>query len=229
MIHAWSAYGEEAASEHHFSKYYRRTSRLATPTSIASVIRGKLDFLRMVKGTADPVYRNLQSQFVKVFPDYLAIMQKENSVMLQRDVFISHSSKDKQDFAKPLADALISAGISVWYDEYEIKLGDSLLQKINEGLANSRYGIVVLSKSFFERNWPRRELDGLAAMENADGKPRILPVWHGCTFAEVAKLSPILAGLKAADSSTSDIPEIVKQVMEVVKPVRVSGTTQAKN
>jgi len=135
---------------------------------------------------------------------------------LKRDVFISHSSDDKLAIAKPLADALIASGHSVWYDEYEIKLGDSLLQKINEGLAHSRFGVVILSKSFFSKKWPQRELDGLTSLETAAGKSRIIPIWHGLAFEEVAKYSPILAGLMAADTSKDNLDRIVLKIAEVL-------------
>jgi TIR domain len=69
------------------------------------------------------------------------------------DVFISHASEDK-DFVRPLAEVLQKSGLSVWYDEFALKVGDSLRRKIDEGLAKSRYGIVILSHAFFTKNWP---------------------------------------------------------------------------
>jgi len=69
-------------------------------------------------------------------------------------VFISHATEDKTDFVRPLAEAL-RQHFSVWYDEYELTIGDSLLKKINEGLASSDYGVVILSPSFFQKKWPQ--------------------------------------------------------------------------
>lgn len=51
------------------------------------------------------------------------------------DLFISHASEDKADFVKPLADELINLGVSVWYDEYTLRIGDSLRRSIDQGLA----------------------------------------------------------------------------------------------
>ncbi len=79
------------------------------------------------------------------------------------DAFISHASEDKEEFVRPLAEALHEAGFSVWYDVFSLKIGDSLRRSIDRGLADSRYGIVVLSSAFFEKNWPQYELDGLIA------------------------------------------------------------------
>jgi len=64
------------------------------------------------------------------------------------DVFISHASEDKDAVVRPLAAALSNGGLKVWYDEFELKIGDSLRRKIDTGLANSRFGVIVLSRSF---------------------------------------------------------------------------------
>ena len=61
------------------------------------------------------------------------------------DVFICHASEDKDDFVRPLAEALRSHRLEVWYDEFALDVGDSLREAIDRGLATSRYGIVVLS------------------------------------------------------------------------------------
>ncbi len=108
------------------------------------------------------------------------------------DVFISHASEDKADVARPLAVLLVKAGLKVWLDEVELVLGDSLRRKIDLGLASSRFGVVVLSKQFFSKEWPQKELDGLAARE-ASGRRVILPVWHNITAQEITAHSPLLA------------------------------------
>ncbi|MBG6188208.1 TIR domain-containing protein [Flavobacterium sp. CAN_S2] len=64
------------------------------------------------------------------------------------DFFISHASEDKDDIVRSLADSLKENGFEVWYDEFELKIGDSLRKKIDSGLINSRFGIVIISPSF---------------------------------------------------------------------------------
>lgn len=71
------------------------------------------------------------------------------------DVFISHATEDKETLVRPLALALAQHGFKVWYDEFELKLGDSLSKSIDHGLVSSAYGIVILSKAFFSKNWPQ--------------------------------------------------------------------------
>ena len=77
------------------------------------------------------------------------------------DVFISHASEDKEEIVRPLATSLSHHGLDVWYDEFVLGIGDSLRQKIDYGLANSRVGLVVLSPSFIAKGWTNYELDGI--------------------------------------------------------------------
>ena len=81
------------------------------------------------------------------------------------DVFICHASEDKDDFVRPLAEALRAHHIEVWYDEFSLRVGDGLRQAIDRGLVNSQFGIVVLSPAFFRKRWTQRELNGLVARE----------------------------------------------------------------
>ena len=55
----------------------------------------------------------------------------------QYDVFISHASEDKDEIVRPLANALRSEGLEVWYDEFSLRIGDSLRRKIDHGLATT--------------------------------------------------------------------------------------------
>lgn len=129
------------------------------------------------------------------------------------DVFISHAGEDKVDVARPLAEALERTGLRVWLDEAQVKLGDSLRAKIDDGLAQSRFGVVVLSPSFFSKDWPQRELNGLLARESG-GEKTILPVWHEVTAKEITKYSPLLAD-RVAVSTESGIDAIVQQILRV--------------
>src|SRR5271156_3759587 len=114
-------------------------------------------------------------------------------------IFISHASEDKDAFVRPLAEALRKK-FNVWYDEYELKVGDSLRAKIDEGLHKADYGVVVLSPSFFNKKWTKAELDGLLALETSTHN-LILPVWYRVTLADVVEQSPTLAGRFAADGA----------------------------
>lgn len=123
------------------------------------------------------------------------------------DFFISHASEDKQEFVAALAAELTELGAAVFYDEATLKIGDSLRRNIDAGLRNSRYGVVILSTSFFKKEWPARELDGLTALE-VDGRNRILPIWHKVSKDEVATYSPTLADRVALNTSVQSVKEI---------------------
>ena len=131
------------------------------------------------------------------------------------DVFISHASEDKEDFVRPFTNCLKESGLNVWYDEFELRIGDSLRRAIDNGLRNSRYGIVVLSEAFFNKEWPQRELDGLFTRE-VNGEKVILPLWHKISKNEVLKYSPIIADLLAINTSSFTIEEIAKQISDRV-------------
>jgi hypothetical protein len=134
------------------------------------------------------------------------------------EVFISHATEDKDDVVRPLAHALDDRGIDVWYDEFELQVGDSLRRKIDHGIARSRFGIVVLSKSFFAKNWPQYELDGLVAQDMNDDRKRLLPIWHAITKEELLRQSPSLVDRVALNTATLTIDEIAAQLAEVIHP-----------
>lgn len=135
------------------------------------------------------------------------------------DVFISHAAEDKEEVVRPLATALLTAGLRVWYDEFELRLGDSLRRKIDAGLARSRFGVVVLSPSFFAKNWPQYELDGLVTREMT-GQQVILPLWHKVTKREVIERSPSLADKLARNTSEFTIEELAREIADVVSDPR---------
>jgi len=131
------------------------------------------------------------------------------------DAFISYASEDKDEFIRPLAQALTSKGFDIWFDEFELKVGDSLRQSIDRGLVNSKYGIVVLSKAFFDKNWPQYELNSLTARE-IDGKKVILPIWFNIDKQDVLKYSPNLADKFALSNKKMSIDEVADALADVL-------------
>ena len=88
-------------------------------------------------------------------------------------------ARDKELLVRPLAEDLVERGFDIWYDEFELTVGDSLRQSIDRGLASSRFGIVILSPAFLDKNWPQYELNGLTAreIEGGESDPPGL-AWH---------------------------------------------------
>ena len=140
---------------------------------------------------------------------------------LDYDVFLSHSSEDKDDFVRPLVLELKKLGVKVWFDEFELKLGDSLRKSIDKGLINSRFGIVVLSTSFFSRNWTQYELDGFVNRE-MNGFKVILPIWHNVTKSDVQNFSLSLADKVAINSTCKSVTKIAEEICTFLNQEKIN-------
>jgi hypothetical protein len=116
------------------------------------------------------------------------------------DVFVAHASEDKA-VAREFVRAIEARGLSVWFDEEELLPGDSLRRRISAGLRDSTVGLVLLSHSFFAKDWPQWELDGLTARYIAGEARVLIPVWHGVTVDDVRDFSPPLTALVTVGSS----------------------------
>lgn len=132
------------------------------------------------------------------------------------DVFISHASEDKDDVARPLAEALRKNGLSVWYDEFELRIGDSLRRKIDKGIANSNFGVIVISRDFISKGWTNYELDGLITRA-VNGEQTMLPIWHNITKREVINYSPSLADKLARSTTDFTVEEIADEIADLIQ------------
>lgn len=132
------------------------------------------------------------------------------------DVFISHASEDKDSIVRPLANALVSEGLKVWYDEFSLRIGDSLRQKIDKGLAMSRVGLVVLSPAFIGKGWTNYELDGIVTRA-VSGEQILLPIWHEITKQQVINFSPSLADKVARSTATHTVEEIASEISQLLR------------
>jgi len=132
------------------------------------------------------------------------------------DVFISHASEDKKDFVDPLVEKLQDSGVRVWYDTLEMQWGKSLREQIDNGIKRSKFAILVLSKNFFAKKWPQRELDGILAKEGMSGSAP-LPIWHNITQEELYEFSPTLTGLFAYSTDKYSVDDISKALSLILE------------
>ena len=131
------------------------------------------------------------------------------------DVFICHDSRDKAEAAKPLYDALVSKGLKVWYDEVSLELGDSLTEKIEEGIRQCRFGLVILSKNFLSNDrWAKNELQSFGTKQRVTNEKVVIPIWHGIDESDLADYSYWLLDKKGG--STSDIETLANQIKRIV-------------
>ena len=117
---------------------------------------------------------------------------------LLKSIFLCHSSNDKS-FVRKLSRDLILRGAKVWMDEAEIKLGDSLFDKIGSGIKNSKYLGVILSKASTNSNWVKKELDIALNREIKENRVVVLPI-----LLENCELPPFLESKLYADFSVSE-------------------------
>ena len=136
---------------------------------------------------------------------------------MKYDVFISHASEDKELIVRPLVTMLEKLSVRVWYDEFSLKLGDSLSVSIDKGLLESRFGIVVLSKSFLKKNWTDYEYRSLLSRQ-MNGQRIIIPLWYDITKEEVLSFSPYLADIFAGNVTPDNLQKTILSILKVVRP-----------
>lgn len=109
----------------------------------------------------------------------------------RRDVFLCHAWDDRQGAAKDLCDLLVSHGATVWFSEYDVGLGKSLLTEIDKGLRTSRAGIVLVTPAMLKT---LEAATGIASKELAAllATDRVIPIAHGTDFDALRDVSPLL-------------------------------------
>lgn len=131
------------------------------------------------------------------------------------DAFICHASEDKAGFVRPLAETLSNKDLRIWYDEFELSVGDSLRESIDRGLSKSAYGIVVLSEAFFNKEWTQYELNGLTARET-EGEKIILPIWYNIDKQKIMDHSPPLADKVGVLADKNSVEKAAEEIYEAI-------------
>lgn len=168
--------------------------------------------VRVVPGALPEIREAPLSSVPSLVRDQPPVARDQDEVF---DVFISHASEDKDTIVHSLATELITKGLRVWYDDFTLRIGDSLRQKIDKGLARSRVGLVVLSPSFVAKGWTNYELDGIITRA-VSGEQILLPIWHNITKQEVIDFSPSLADKVARSTATHTVREIATEIAELL-------------
>src|ERR1041385_2854955 len=137
--------------------------------------------------------------------DYLGFLFKISSP--QHHIFLSHNWNDKP-IARKLADDLAFRGINVWLDEAEIKLGESLIEKIREAIDSVEYVVVLLSKHSVGSDWVKKEVD-IAMNQEIEGKRvKVIPI-----LLDQVDLPGFLKGKLYADLRSMDqYDEVLSQI-----------------
>lgn len=160
--------------------------------------------------------KELQNMAVSV-PRIVTTFNIENQNTPEYDVFVSHAWEDKADFVDEFINELRSIDIKVWYDTSEIKWGDSLRKRIDDGIRKSKFGVAVLSPNYIGEGkyWTKAELDGLFQRDSIGGKV-LLPIWHNLTKKEVMEYSPIIASKLAMNTASMTPTEIACELKKLL-------------
>lgn len=131
--------------------------------------------------------------------------------------FICHDSRDKESIALPLALELQRRMCPVWFDEFSLRVGDSLRAQIEKGLKECPKCILILTPSFLSNEgWTKREFDSIFTRELVEEKGVILPVWSGISAKEAYEYSPFLADRVAVNWELGE-EEVARKLMQAMR------------
>ncbi len=108
------------------------------------------------------------------------------------DVFLSHSSKDK-DIVRTVAERLRADGLRVWFDEWELRAGDSIPAKIEEGLEQSRVLVLCMSANAFGSDWARLESYTFRFRDPLNKERRFIPLGFNEALADAIAVNLLTA------------------------------------
>lgn len=132
------------------------------------------------------------------------------------DIFIAYAEEDKERVVVPLARALTKRGYKVRYEGYDITKDTNLRRRMDEGLARSAVGIVLLSKDFLEKGRGMHDLRNLMS-KKISGPQSLIPVWHNVTKQEMMEASSALADIPARNTALETIEEIADGVADMLR------------
>lgn len=140
----------------------------------------------------------------------------EKIVLLRehRQIFLCHAWDDRREAAKELNDLLVARGVSVWFSETSIKLGEPFLRAIDKGLAMSQVGIVLVTPALLKRlpaaGVADKELSVLLARD------QLVPIVHKTTYTALRDVSPMLASRNGLDTAEMPMTDVAAKLAELV-------------
>jgi hypothetical protein len=152
-----------------------------------NVLLGDVLFSRTFKRSDNPMLADYANAFNEHFTEFLAAKNPH--------LFICHASEDTE-FVQDLCSYLDSHQVSLWYDRREIKVGDSIVQRISAGLESASHLVVVLSPVSVTKPWVRREFSSAVMRQIQAASVIVLPI-----LAEPCEIPAILADIRYANAS----------------------------
>jgi hypothetical protein len=125
-------------------------------------------------------------------------------------VYLAHASEDKAA-VRPIAEHLMANGIDVWFDEWEMEPGDSLRQKMEEGLGEMTHFVVVLTETSLAKPWVAKEMD-VGLVQQVGGKSRFVPLIVGVEPARLPLFMQAMLFVKFDPASEADLKSLVDRL-----------------
>ncbi len=142
-------------------------------------------------------------------------VEKRASLPDIRDIFLCHAWDDRQTVAKQLYELLVASGVSVWFSENDIGLGEPFLRAIDKGLAKSRIGLALVTPALLKTlpaaGVADKELSVLLARD------QLVPIVHNTTYAALREVSPMLASRNGLDTAEMPMSDVAAKLAELVK------------
>jgi hypothetical protein len=126
-------------------------------------------------------------------------------------LYLAHASEDHETLAKPLAHTLMANGIDVWFDEWEVRTGNSLRRKMEEGLANCTHFVVLLTPNSIHKPWVEAEIDA-GFVRTVNGKSRFMGLRINIA---VNNLSPFISTLRCPEVHLDQANEIEELIADI--------------
>lgn len=151
---------------------------------------------------------------VRALTPYRRTVESRGQQPELRDLFLCHAWDDRRGVATELSNLLEAEGVSVWFSEKDILLGQPFMREIDRGLAKSRAGLVLITPSLLDRVNNRgvsdKELSELLARD------LLIPVVHGTTYDEVRKVSPLLGSRNGLHTAEDSMAVIATKIAELI-------------
>ena len=152
---------------------------------------------------------------VRALTPYRRTVESQGQLSELRDLFLCHAWDDRRGVATDLNELLEAEGVTVWFSEKDILLGQPFMREIDRGLAKSRAGLVLVTPAFLKRVDNRgvsdKELSELLARD------QLIPVVHGTTYDDVRRVSPLLGSRHGLDTAEDSMGVIATKIAELVK------------
>jgi hypothetical protein len=189
-------------------------------SSIRGPVTGEFPVVSVTGNTLENICARVEAS-----PELLALVRQRLSPDdLQRTTFVEQRQPaghkaflsygwEDRDLAKRIAESLQANGIETWWAEWEIRAGDSLRQRIDEGLRNCTDFMVLLTPTSIDKPWVNQEMDG-GLVRKIESEARFIPLRHRLA---ASALPPLLRGMlsPALEEFDSDIRQLIHDILGV--------------